>query len=307
MSSINGTVGTVGKFGNTKRISACKNWCFTYNSYNEKNINDLLMKFNDLSHGAEKYVFQEEVGESGNNHLQGYIKFKKRVRPVGHIGLKDIHWEKTRSEKHSIDYCSDPLKRRNGGRIWVKGIHLAEQVNILPTASLYEWQNEVVQIICDDRNGEDDRSIYWISEKIGNVGKSALVKYLCVKYNAIVLSGKGADMKYGILKYFEKHGTYPSLILLDIPRSVQNYISWSGIEEVKNGCFFSSKYECGMAVFNSPTIICFANFHPDWNRLSLDRWKIAEVKNKKEKLYWKRGEIMQFACGTFPFGLNKNQ
>lgn len=287
-----GPVGPGGNPGNTKRISASKRWCFTLNSYIERDINDILT----LGAMVLRYVFQEEIGENGNQHLQGYIEFKNRVRPKNLLRANH-HWEKCKNKPASITYCSDPSKRMNGGRVWVKGIHLPEQVKVIKESDLYPWQKEIIEITA--KTG-DDRSIYWIHEKVGNVGKSALVKYLCVKHNAIVLSGKGADMKYGIIKFFEKNETYPSLILLDIPRSVKDYISWCGIEEVKNGCFFSSKYECGMAVFNSPVIICFANFEPPMGKLSVDRWKLGEVIGKEWPLSWRDGKVVSLPEFSWP-------
>ena len=121
------------------------------------------------------------------------------------------------------------------------------------------------------------RSIYWFYDKRGNSGKSSMCKILCANNGAIILSGKSADMKYAIVKYKEKHGIYPELILIDCPRSNTDYLSYGGIEEIKNGCFFSSKYECDMVIMNNPTIIIFANVTPDTSKMSNDRWKITNL------------------------------
>lgn len=256
------------------QISPAKHWCFTYNSYLEKDINSFLSV---LIHSSKKYVFQEERGESGNLHLQGYICFNRRVRPKGVFSaFKTIHWEKTKNIKASILYCSDQDKRIEGGRIWSAGVNIQENISILADTELKQWQSEIKEVISKD---PDERSIYWVWEPIGGVGKSVFCKYLCVKFNALLLSGKGADMKYGIVKYKETVGLYPKLILIDIPRSIKDYVSYSGIESVKNGCFFSGKYEGQMCLFNSPHIICFANQRPDKDKLSRDRWKIREIIN----------------------------
>jgi hypothetical protein len=84
-------------------------------------------------------------------------------------------------------------------------------------------------------------------------------------------------MKYGIVKYIEKHGFAPTSVIIDIPRSRLDYVSYTAIEEIKNGCFFSTKYESDMVVFNSPHIICFANAYPETSQMSADRWKIYEI------------------------------
>lgn len=58
---------------------------------------------------------------------------------------------------------------------------------------------------------------------------------------------------------------------------MENYVSYEAIESVKDGIFFSGKYESGMTIFNQPHIICFANFAPDIGKMSSDRWKIFEL------------------------------
>ena len=123
----------------------------------------------------------------------------------------------------------------------------------------------------------DNRSIHWYYDYKGGTGKSALVKLLCYKYDAVVCSGKASDMKYMIVKYNEKNGVYPKVVIFDIPRSIKDYVSYSGIEEIKNGCFASSKYECEMVLMNSPHILCFANEIPEFEKLSKDRWKITDL------------------------------
>lgn len=277
-----------GDIGNNRQISPSKHWCFTYNGHIDLSV---IEDFSTIcSNSSKKWVFQEEIGETtGNHHLQGYICFNKKVRPLSTTFKKyTIHWSKCRNIQASIGYCSDPEKRKPMGEIRYEGIHLTSMVKVICEQDFYTWQKDVVDRIKED----DDRTIYWIWDREGNVGKSALVKYLCLKANAILLSGKGSDMKYGIVKYFEQKGHYPALILIDIPRTSLDYVSYSAIEEIKNGCFFSGKYEGSMCIFNCPQIVCFANDKPKTEKMSLDRWRIGYIKkdivNKDNILYWKK-------------------
>ena len=42
----------------------------------------------------------------------------------------------------------------------------------------------------------------------------------------------------------------------------------------------NTKYETGVKIFNSPHIICFANFPPDnLEQLSADRWIITNLRD----------------------------
>lgn len=215
---------------------------------------------------------QEEVGESGTPHLQGYLKFITKRRPQSVFGKSfGAHWEKCKSIKRAIEYTQKHDTRV--GQIYVRNVPKIRKPHCLTRDQLYPWQQEIVNI-CETE--PDDRTIHWYHESKGNVGKSALVKYLVMKHNAVLISGKGADIKYQIAQIGAK-GWYPDIILYDIPRRSEGYISYTSMEEIKNGVFTSPKYESTMVIMPSPHIICFANFEPDLEAMSLDRWIVTEV------------------------------
>lgn len=254
-------------FGNTKQIPPSKHWCFTLNNYT---LEDIIAISSIVP--KKRYVFQEETGEEGTPHLQGYIEFEDKLRPSSLKLNKSIHWEKCRNIKQSILYCQK--KESRTGEIFLFRIVRVRELVILTAASLFAWQEEVVNII---KQEPDDRSIHWYWEAVGKRGKSALVKYLLYHYNGLTCSGKASDMKYLIVQYEKKNGYYPELIIFDIPRHAKEYLSYSGIEEIKNGCFASTKYECEQVLMNSPHILCFANSEPDTLKMSEDRWVINEI------------------------------
>ncbi len=95
---------------------------------------------------------------------------------------------------------------------------------------------------------------------------------------AIIVGGKASDAGYAIQQYIEKNGEGPKIVILDVPRTKSaEYISYESIENIKNGCFFSGKYEGGMVRFNKPHIIVFANEPPESSRMSADRWNITQL------------------------------
>jgi hypothetical protein len=61
------------------------------------------------------------------------------------------------------------------------------------------------------------------------------------------------------------------LVICDVPRAAGNFVNYGALEQVKNGLFFSSKYESEMAVFNPPHVICFANSKPK----EMARWRLG--------------------------------
>jgi len=255
--------------GNTGTFSSRgRCWCFTYNNYNKEDVASLISYFVC----AHRFVFQEE--DEGTPHLQGYVQFKnqKKFETLKNKFPK-CHWEKTKSKGGSTTYCSDISKRK--GKIYSKSVKIEEHiVDPLKGKKLHDYQVEILEMIEQEPN---ERSVHWYWETKGNTGKTSLAKCICLAHNAIYLSGKAADMKHAIVSYKESVGVWPSIVILDLTRSSEQYVSYQGIEEVKNGIFFSGKYESGMAIFNSPHLIIFANFKPDKQRLSKDRWVIKKI------------------------------
>lgn len=268
-----------GKSGNTKltskQPSPAKRWCFTLNNYSEKDIAEI--KFCKEFQSSKKYMFQEEKGESGTPHLQGFIIFSRKLRPLGlKLCGKRIHWENMKgSIKENIVYCSKPQDRI--GKCYYKGCKPFKPIITITENKFYSWQET---LICLIRQDSSDRTIHWVYETAGNVGKSAFCKWLCIHECAILCSGRAKDMKY-LITQMDAEGSPTDLIVFDIPRSRQNKLSYVGMEEIKNGCFCSSKYETKMTITNSPCIVVFSNFPPKYSCLSKDRWAVYKIIDNK--------------------------
>lgn len=253
--------------GNTRQISPAKHWCFTLNNYTIDDINNIKQISSSI---VPKYVFQEETGENGTKHLQGYVQFKDKRRPKGIFKNKKIHWEKTRNIKASIEYCQKEDTR--SGEVFYRGIPKKYQI------SIRHWQPWMYEVLGEVDNEPDERKITWVWEPEGNRGKTIFSKWLYLnRPNVLVLSGKAADMKHAIVQYIEKNNIHPRTILVNVPRSKLEFISYTGLEEVKDMFFFSGKYEGGMVCGPNPHIIVMANAEPDREKMSDDRWKIINI------------------------------
>lgn len=252
------------KSGNTIQISPAKHWVFTLNNHTEKDIT-FLMECSSI----EQLSMQEETGESGTPHLQGYLKFVTKKRPLSVFGQHfKAHWEKCKYVGASIVYSQKADTRT--GRQFVRNLRIVKELKCLKREQLYPWQLSIVEQI---EKEPDNRTINWFWETEGNRGKSALVRYLVIKHKALLVSGKGADIKFLISQQVQP----PNLIIYDIPRTAENYINYTALEEIKNGVFCSPKYETKMCVINPPHIVCFANFEPMYENVSLDRWNVVNI------------------------------
>lgn len=258
-----------GQPGNTKKVSPAIRWCFTLNNYNNVEIDELITICSKCS---KYYIWGYEVGEEGTPHLQGYVEFKTKHRPKEVIPNVRIHWEKCKGNRESnFSYCS------KGGDYFING---KRQKPLKLISKLRPWQADLMNIL---NNEADDRSILWYWDEIGNIGKSAFCKYLCAKHDALIVGGKIDNMKNAILKWNIDKGTWPEIVIFDVPRTSIDYLNYAGMEEIKNGCFYSGKYEGGMVLMNSPHVLVFANEEPDISKMSKDRWVINEIELEPRK------------------------
>lgn len=247
------------------RTNQLKKWFFTYNNYNLETLEtNILPKIEEIS---EKYAIQEETGENGTPHLQGCILLKKSMRWEEFKLPKEIHWEKCKDWDDSVRYCTK--KETRTGKQWTKGIPKPLKV----IENLFDWQKDILDTVNQE---PDDRSIFWYYDKEGNKGKTQLAKYICSKKKALFVSGKASDIKCAVAKWLEEMGEL-EVCIFGFPRSLEHFVSYEAIESIKDGIFFSGKYESGMCMFNSPHVLVFSNFAPDKTALSKDRWKIKEI------------------------------
>lgn len=259
--------------GNTNnRPHPSKCWCFTLNNYEENSRGAIISKLSK----RDKYIIGNEIGEKGTPHLQGYIHFTRKVRPKNMFDQK-IHWEKARgNDDQNYDYCS---KGGDFMQNMKKILH-----DPLKGKKLYDFQKEIIQII---REKPDDRTVHWYWDKKGGCGKTALVKHICMNQKALMVGGKANDIKFAISKWFENDPDL-NVVFFNLVRSVEDYVSYDAIESVKDGIFFSGKYESNQTIFDSPHCIVFANFKPDENKLSKDRWRVVEIDRSADTLYGNR-------------------
>jgi hypothetical protein len=140
---------------------------------------------------------------------------------------------------------------------------------------LYPWELEVIELL---KTTADKRTIHWYWEPKGCAGKTTFEKYLFTHHdNYVVLSGKGADMKNGIVMYEKVNKRLPECVLINIPRSSMNYVSYTGLEEIKDMFFFSGKYEGGMVCGPCPHVFVFANEEPSYEAMSGDRFVVHKI------------------------------
>lgn len=260
--------------GNTsplpKQISPAKRWCFTLNNWKEIDYEVISSIVPEICKIA---IIGSE--DQGTPHLQGYLEFNTKLRPKSVFKNDRIHWEKAKGTRaQNIDYCSKE------GNVLLK-LPKERVIKTISKDMFYGWEKRIIKELNEE---PDDRTINWYYSYGGGTGKTSFCKYLVVHEGAIVLGGKAADCRNGVIEYAKaNNGKTPEKIIINIPRSFSSeYVSYEAFENLKDMLFYSGKYEGGMVCGNCPHLYIFSNFEPELSKMSKDRWKIYDIEDEEE-------------------------
>ena len=140
------------------------------------------------------------------------------------------------------------------------------------------WQQSLMEQIAEP---VDDRTVNWLVNFEGNIGKSKLQKYLVWKGLAQrVCMGTATQIKTAVCTD-EPHACY----VCNIPRVSGSQESirdlFSALEDIKDGFVQSNMYgKRAKMLMEPPHLWVFSNDLPDLNCCSPDRWKIFRLEDK---------------------------
>lgn len=273
-----------------KRI---RSWCFTFNNYTEEQVQELNSTLTQIT---QQFGYGREVAPTtGTPHLQGWIHLKegKTFTALKKLFDTSISWRPMKGTiKQNISYCS----KSNDYLEWPPKLDIKSKILTDKYQNIIwkDWQQKIIEICKDPA---DSRTIHWVYDPVGNQGKSFLTKYILCKHpNALLVGGAGKDIKCALSQHIktlseteEKEPTGREInipiILIDIPRDWNGTLSYSTLEEIKNGAFFSGKYESGMCLMEGErTIIVFSNLPPKMNAYTNDRLNIIQISNQESQL-----------------------
>lgn len=268
------------------------------------------------------YVMGIEICPTTNKkHIQGYIYYRdartfsavKKDFPTAHIEARS----EQSTPQQASDYCKKegnweergvlPVDKRGKVNEWKdivedikNGTTLEDLTMKYPEAAIrycagiknmYElhrpkhkfsilekygkYNNIQTKIIQYVDAPTHDREIYWVYDPKGGCGKTDLANHLISNNNFLVFgNAKTADVA---LAWNGEN------VIFDYSRSQQDHINYGVIEDIKNGRIFSGKYQSCTKLYARPKVLVFANFLPDYGKMSSDRWNIQEVINSDLK------------------------
>jgi len=254
----------------TKQPIQHKAFCFTWHIKKEEVEACRKILIACFEKMCVEYCFQLEISPSTfSPHFQGCVFAKKKMRYTQFGLSKRIHWEKMLGNRNqNLLYCSKDDTRcpEEGSGPWYSPFCKPPRQLQLEKMDK-KFQLMIMELIAKE---PDKRTIHWFYSHMGGVGKTETVRYLVEKHAACLLSGKGADVRNGLLTWVDQK-SYPDIVCVDIPRSHLDYVSYEALENIKNMLFYSGKYEGGMV--NGPPchLLVFANEAPKAGALSSDR------------------------------------
>lgn len=292
-------------------MSRYRNWCFTINN---PESTELVFQDDDQ---IKACWYQREQGESGTEHFQGYVEFAnpKALLSIKRMPVfARAHLEHRKgSRQQAVAYAtkeetrlSGPYKygdttleniqgKRNDLRVFKDAVDAGvdkEQAfdDYIDIAAKYPrffreaferrrvrelgdvhfapragWQLDLSLLLQQE---PDKRKIHWFYDSQGNSGKSTFACGWAGSY--IVTGGKHEDIYFAY--------DYQPVVIFDWPRAKHDSFPYAVAESFKNGYFLSTKYECRASRFRTPHVVVFANFLPDYDSLSIDRWDVKTIK-----------------------------
>ena len=269
--------------GKVKQSSPWLRFCFRLSNYTTEDIEKLKSSNSSI---VPQLGFQEEDtdedGKPTTPHLQGFGVFNKKKRPIGYfktlLGHARTHFAKMKgSILENVVYCTSEFredgvtrKRKIGGDVYKRG--LPRPVVKMTYGHLTDDQKEIVDKYKEFEDPLFGREIHWYWEPDGEWGKTKTQKYMFDNMGATGVGGHKKDMFYALSELKKKHGEVPPIVIINLVKDTDmQYVSYAGMESIKDGWFFSPKFESGMCRFNSPHLLVFANAEPDMSRFTKGR------------------------------------
>jgi hypothetical protein len=254
-----------------------KHWAFTFSDYTKYQIEEIeeILESNICS----KYIFGEKtIDPPGIPHINGYVLFKtaKNLSNIKKIFRLNMQWKKVTNIKACIRSCVDcgKYKLKN-----IKSYEMRDSQDIAPQIVKYDildeedlrdWQKDLIKII---NNPADNRTIHWYWDPNGCTGKSVFAKYLHRLYNACVVHD--CEFETVVSRVYAHNNC--DLVVIDIPRSTRDYISYTVLDYIKNGILVDPENDSRTKAIPSPHVIVFSNYEPSRERLSIDRWNVVKL------------------------------
>lgn len=156
------------------------------------------------------------------------------------------------------------------------GLEIPDYVQRMVKEGMRPWQQKVVESIAK----REERIVNFVVDTRGNTGKSTMGMWLlCHGYGRrLACTSSPKELSAMVLASPKKQ-----CFMVDLPRAFRNRQQleslFGAIEEIKNGFAEEHRYHYQVVTFQPPAVWVFANALPDLSFLSMDRWRIWEMRD----------------------------
>ena len=151
-----------------------------------------------------------------------------------------------------------------------------ESLKNFDDVELRKWQRQIDRVIT--LKFLNTRQIAWIVDKEGNKGKTFFSFWLTDHRRAFRVNGD-VNSKDFAFAYNEQ-----PIVIFDLNRGQEERVNYHLMEDIKNGEIWCPKYESHVKTFRhlNVIVIVFANFEPDYTKLSRDRWWMYHLNERSQ-------------------------
>lgn len=144
---------------------------------------------------------------------------------------------------------------------------------------LHEWQERLIDTLDADFTDINDRNIHMVEDN-GGEGKSFLKGYLALTDDNVIILPSSLSSGNDMMQYLcsnsqvKEGGHYK--ILMDVPRATSGKHWWTlaqGLEAIKQGFLYDTRYTCKTKTIEVPTMCCFMNKKPPDGVMTSDVFK----------------------------------
>lgn len=182
-------------------------------------------------------------------------------------------------EEHSIAYAKYPRFVEQ-----YTELHSGRQIAKIENWVLRPWQQYIWNLLSAEPN---PRHINWIYDVEGNRGKTWMARLLGQEMSVFYCNGgKHADLLYAYRG--------EPIVIFDYVRESKEYVAYGVMEQLKNGSYFSPKYQSEVRHYKVPHVIVFANFEMEKGKFSADREQSYYFIG--QEMWLKNGDISNKIC-----------
>lgn len=138
----------------------------------------------------------------------------------------------------------------------------------------FVWQMHLLNLMTYTNT---KRKIHWIYDSIGGMGKSDFCAMVEDKFNkdvAVVTQFGGAKDAASMIGGCLEEGWTGKILILDIPRGMEDHSIYIPLEMIKNGRITDIKWKGKRYRFKNAMVLVMANFYPRCTSMTGDRWQI---------------------------------